>query len=633
MTLSPTTADPIFALSPKIHVLPIVHGSGDMAHAVREVMVSRHVDCVGIPLPPSVETLVEQGIDELPVISLVALPDQEEEEEDSSSCSYIPIDPCQPVIMGIRAAMSEGIPRAFVDREVQLYRPVSWMGPDPYTLKSISMAAFSAAAIPFLPAPQPQTPRWKHICWMAFRLHELELDFHSILFLCPLTDWPWLRQAYHERMPYTPSEPRKGAPLWWKVEPSSLYFMLAELPYVTQIYEQRREEARSDTHVAIDGIKELVLEARSQWMASRPAAIAQESNWITPQLLQRYLQYVRNLTLAERRLKPDLYTLVLAAKQMADDEFALKLLDVAKGYHYQHQSSLLNSKPSVMMGIGELQDPGGEILAAVNRLQGDPMVWRSVTLRPSPPVQKKQNWAHQWNPYRQCSWPPEDHRIESFAAHVRQQSRNSLGADLARAERFHASLEDGIDLRETLRQWAMTSRRSVRDIHVKVVPPVKGTIEALVFFFEVPADPQKFSWRTTWYAEHQEESTLSFYATPFTANMIGPGIGEACYGGALFLFPPRLIPDIWENDALNFAVSLEERLLAGACAHSREPYVAVVSPVPLNTVWRNIARRFGRKLLPIPLHRFSGQTIARLRRFHVLNGHNIRSYAARFIRE
>jgi hypothetical protein len=33
------------------------------------------------------------------------------------------------------------------------------------------------------------------------------------------------------------------------------------------------------------------------------------------------------------------------------------------------------------------------------------------------------------------------------------------------------------------------------------------------------------------------------------------------------------------------------------------------------------------------LSRFSGQTVDRLRRFHVLNGHEIRSYAARFIRE
>jgi hypothetical protein len=631
MTLAALTPNAIFSLSPNIHVLPIVHGSGDMAHIVREVIVSRHIDCVGLPLPPSVQTLVEQGVEQLPVISVVVLPEQETDEV--SSCSFVPIDPCQPVIMGIRAALTEGIPRAYVDREVQRYQPVSWVGPDPYTLKSVPLGVFSAATLPFLPQPQPGTSRWERICWMAFRLHELELDFNSILFLCPMTDWPWLRRAYQERMPYAAPEQREGFPAWWKVEPSSLYFVLGELPYVTQLYEERREEARADTHLTIDGIKELILETRSRWLTARAGTIAQESNWVTPQLLQRYFQYVRNLTVLEHRLTPDLYTLVLAAKQLAGDEFALKLLETSKTYRYQLRPSVLDNRPSVYMGIGGLQDPDGEVLRAVNRLQGDPLVWRSITLRPTPPIPQKQSWAHQWNPNRQCSWPPEDHRIESFAAHVRQQSRNILGADLSRVERFNTSLEDGIDLRETLRQWAVNPQRSVQDIQVKVIPPAKMTIEALVFFFEVPADPQIFSWRTTWYAEHQEESTLSFYATPFAANMVGPGIGEACYGGALFLFPPRLIPDIWENPALDFAASLEERLLAGACAHSREPHVAVVSPVPVKSVWRKIAHRFGRKLVPIPLHRFSGQTIARLRRFHVLNGHDIRSYAARFIRE
>jgi hypothetical protein len=314
MTLASLTPDTIFALSPNIHVLPIVHGSGDMAHSVREIILSRHVDCVGLPLPPSVQTFVEQGVDQLPVISLVVLPEQKED-DDTPSCSYVPIDPCQPVIMGIRAAMSEGIPRAYVDREVQRYVPVPWVGPDPYTLKAMPMATFSAAMVPFLPPPQPRSSRWERICWMAFRLHELELDFHSILFLCPITDWPWLRQAYRERMPYVSPEQREGLPAWWKVEPASLYFVLGELPYVTQLYEQRREEARSDIHLAIDGMKELVLEARSQWLASRSATIAQESNWVTPQLLQRYFQYVRNLTLLEYRLKPDLYTLVLAANK------------------------------------------------------------------------------------------------------------------------------------------------------------------------------------------------------------------------------------------------------------------------------------------------------------------------------
>jgi hypothetical protein len=623
--------DTIFSLSPNIHVLPIVHGSGDMAQSVRDLMISREVDCVAVPLPPSVERLVEEGVAALPGVSLVVCPERNEDEV--SCCSYVPIDPCQPVIMGIRVAMGEGIPRAYVDREVVRFQPTPWVGPDPYVLKSVSLAMFSAATIPFLPSPEAESQRQARISWMAFRLHELELEYRNIVCLCPLMDWPWVRQAYQDRMPYMAPEKPTARPAWWNVDSASLYFLLCELPFVTQLYENRRNEARSDSHLSIDGIKEFVLEARSRWLAARSSAVAQEANWITPQLLQRYFYYVRNRTLLEHRLKPDLYTLVHAAQQMAGDEFALTLLDTAKTYEYQTHSRSLGTKPSVTMGIGELQDPEGEILPAINRLQGDPQAWRSLTLRPKPPIPQKQSWAHQWNPYRQCSWPPEDQRIESFAAHVRQQSKQVLGADLARVEKFSTSLEDGIDLRETLRQWATTSRRSVFDLHVKVTPPARGTIEVLVFLFEVPADPNIYTWRTTWFAEHHEESTLSFYATPFSTQMVGPGIGQARYGGAMFLYPPRPIPDIWDNPLFNFTTTLEERLLAGACAHSQESYVAVVSPVPLKAAWRNIARRYGRQLVPLPLHRFSGQTVARLRQFHVLNGHEIRSYAARFIRE
>jgi hypothetical protein len=49
--------------------------------------------------------------------------------------------------------------------------------------------------------------------------------------------------------------------------------------------------------------------------------------------------------------------------------------------------------------------------------------------------------------------------------------------------------------------------------------------------------------------------------------------------------------------------------------------------------WRRLAKRFDRKLLHLPLKRFGGQLIERLRCFHVLNGKEVRSYAAEFIRE
>ena len=183
---------------------------------------------------------------------------------------------------------------------------------------------------------------------------------------------------------------------------------------------------------------------------------------------------------------------------------------------------------------------------------------------------------------------------------------------MARIDKFTTSMRDGIDLRETLRHWKPQTNQGRPDIYVKDIPPSRGTVEVVVFLFEVPADPAKFSWQATWYAEHAEESTLCFYATPFLENMIGPGIGQSQYGGAMFLFPPRPIPNIWDDPRLDFAQTLEERLIAGAASHSLESHIAFVSPIPPVARWRQITRRFHRKLIPIPLSRFSGQTVARL---------------------
>ena len=111
--------------------------------------------------------------------------------------------------------------------------------------------------------------------------------------------------------------------------------------------------------------------------------------------------------------------------------------------------------------------------------------WRSCELRPKPPEQDRKRWKQRWNPYGMCSWPPEDDRIESFQRHVRDQAKAILGADLARSEKFTTSVMDGIDIRETLRNW------HTGDLYVKVLPPSRGSIEVVVFLFDVPGRPAR----------------------------------------------------------------------------------------------------------------------------------------------
>jgi len=202
-----------------------------------------------------------------------------------------------------------------------------------------------------------------------------------------------------------------------------------------------------------------------------------------------------------------------------------------------------------------------------------------------------------------------------------------MGSDLARTEKFTTSIKDGIDIRDTLRHWYEG------DIYVKVLPPTRGSLDCAVMLFDSPADPRDYPWRTTWFAEHNEESTLAFYATDFSKEPVGPGICLANYGGALFLFPPAYVPDIWQDPRLDFTETMEERILAAACLHSQSPHIALVSAAPPGAGWRRLAKRYGKRWIHLPLSRFSSETVQQLRMVHVLNGKEVRSFAADFIRK
>jgi hypothetical protein len=150
--------------------------------------------------------------------------------------------------------------------------------------------------------------------------------------------------------------------------------------------------------------------------------------------------------------------------------------------------------------------------------------------------------------------------------------------------------------------------------------------------FDHEPDPREYSWRTTWFAEHDDESTLAFYATPFQKEVIGPGVAASTYGGALFLYPPRHIRDIWSDRRLDFTDTIEQRIVAAACLHSQSKHVALLSAAPPGIAFKKIAKTLKRTLVHIPLGHFADSVVQQLRTFHVLNGLKVRSYAAHFIR-
>ena len=80
---------------------------------------------------------------------------------------------------------------------------------------------------------------------------------------------------------------------------------------------------------------------------------------------------------------------------------------------------------------------------------------------------------------------PEDIAIERFRTHVKDHALAILGHDLARTEKFSTSLKDGLDIRETLRNW------HTGDLYVKIQPPNRGSLDCVIMLFDSPADPRR----------------------------------------------------------------------------------------------------------------------------------------------
>lgn len=657
----------LLRVSDRIAILPIIHGSGQFAQTVRRWLLEYDFDCIAVPLPESFRQGVEEGIEDLPLPSIVIQPaspnfsvndpaesqdwsqpewddedensdDEDDDDIESPPLSYVPIDPCQGVIMAIRAAMGEHIPRAYVDLETDPFRPFSTVMPDPFAVRQVSAEKFAAAVLPSLSRP-PDRQTQQRIVFMASRLAGLEKRHGKVLLVTSVLQWPWIREAYNElfagdrfsedrnkRSEATdelelPEHDVVQEPERYLIEPRTSMFLFGELPFITGLYERARSELEDDEDLQIDGVKELLIAARTAYRDD----LKQFSRRITPLHLSKCLQYIRNLSLIDRRMTPDLITIVTAAQQIMGDQYALHVAQLANQYPY-FDGQDIRELPVVQLGIDQARLPDGEVVSLVNRLPGPPITWRTVSLKRRPSDPEKHRWQYRWNPHTHCSYPPEDQKIENFRTRVFDRAQAIMGNDLARTEKFTTSVKDGIDIRDTLRHWYEGN------IYVKVIPPSRGTLDACVMLFDSPADPREYPWRTTWFAEHKEESTLAFFATPFEKEMVGPGIGLSRYGGAMFLFPPIAIADIWVDPRLDYTETLEERLIASACVHSRGRQVALLSSLPPGSGWRSLARRYKKQLVHVPLSSFSDEQVQQLRMVHVLNGREVRSYAEEFIR-
>lgn len=629
------------ALSPRVHAFPIRHGKAPFAMAVRRLLWEGKWDALAIALPASLREDALEGMEALPEVRALVVRTGGE-----AKC-YLPFDPCDAYVEGMRQARQRRLPVHFVEDDALLEAPLRQPLPDAYLMQGIGAERYLEIARGLLAGAGPDARLDRRARAASAALRRLEKRHGRILLLCDFPLLIALQEVFRagsiesilteaaggpDAGGRDARAPGAGAPdedrpdiRAYPIEPGHLYFALGELPFYAGEMERERQDPLAVPLDYLDLVKKIFSSTRARLLDEPGEAAA-----ISVKRIQTALVYLRNLSVQQGRLTPYLADLVEAAKGVFGNAFAAKVIEAARAYPFAGPAG--GEEGYLEIGKDHIREPAGatsdgEPAAAFNLLEDEPKAWKTIRLKKEPDRDKQRRYRYAWDARGMCSHTPEDERIEGFNRAVRRRSQEMDLHGFTRTEKLTTSLRDGIDVRETLRNW------STGGIYVREIPPAKGRVDTVVILFDAEHD-DRYPSRTTWYAEHEEESTLVFYATDPLSKMIGPGIAESEYGGLSLLFPPRPVANVFELPAAESGfANLAEQLLYGALLNSRERTLALVSQAPPGLRYKRMAARFGKRLSWVPMASFSAETLRRLRKFHVLNGKHVRAWASRFIPE
>jgi len=587
---------------------PVVPGRLEFAIELRRLILAERPRVVAVELPGALEDVYLQALARMPQMSVIVYPDAKDDER----AIYVPVEPCDPFTEAVRTGIDASAEIVFLEPDVADRPHVADAYPDTYAIRRIGLDRYIEL---YRLWPVNRTEEINvHAAAMAWKLQGTDplanvLVVVSLNLLDPLLD---AMESPQDPPSYTRHafDPRLINP-----HPDCLVEITSEYPFLQERYERFRETMDPDALIDRPRTQfDLFREAEKEYAANTGDKIA---HWQRRMLAR----YTRNLAQISNELTAGVFDLTVAARSLVDDNYAWEVWQMANRYPAQKDSS--------------------EMLETVN-LSGEE-IWlstRKLRLRRRLPRMKQRmlprglkrrkkektagEWARQTTGDAICSYPPEDIVIEDYGRFLKQKAKSMVSEERTRTEPFTTSILDGIDIRETIRNW------HVGNIYVRQLDRIAGDVGAVVVIFDEDHDDH-YQYLTTWLGENQNESDMAFYSTYPFEHIVGPGIGRAEYGGLLMTLPPRRMYDVWSDPDYEFALSKPERLLMAALDYSMERHVVYVGPKPPRSIFRSIAAHVGRNIMYIPLGALSPMKLKKLRVVHVLDNYDRRKDAKDYI--
>jgi hypothetical protein len=591
-----------------LRYFPVVPGRLEFSIALRRLLLERKPPVIAVELPGFLAKPYMAALERLPQMSAILY--MEEDGEDDRAV-YVPVEPADPFTEALRTALELGSEILFLepDSNERPHLPDSY--PDTYAIRRIGIEKYLEA---YRLWPQTRTEEVSaHAAAMAWKLQGSDPDKETVVvaslnLLDPLLD------AMETPQEAPAPGKKRDRPRLLNPHPDCLAEITVEAPYLQERYEFFRldlnnEEALDRPRVQLD----LLREAEGKYTESTGEKLA---HWQRRSIAR----YTRNLANTSGELTANVYDLTVAARSIVDDNYGWEVWQMANRYLAQSDRSPLET---VRLSASEIWI-NTKRLRIRRRLPRAKQRLMPAGLKPRKREKTPGEWAKQTTGDAICSYPPEDLVIEEYGRFLKKKAKAMLSEERVRVEPFTTSILDGIDIRETIRNWHQ------QKIFVRQADRLAGEVGAVVVIFDEDRE-DKYNYLTTWLGEHQNESDMSFYSTYPFDNIVGPGIGRAEYGGLLMTLPPRRLFDVWTDADYEFAESKPERLLMAALDYSVERFVVYVAAKPPRSIFRSIAAHLGRKVLYVPIGALSPTKLKRLRVVHVLDSYARREEAKDYI--
>jgi hypothetical protein len=588
---------------------PVAPGRVEFSVALRRLLLERKPKLVAVELPGFLARSYKQALARLPEMSVVLYM---EENGDEDRAVYVPVEPADPFTEALRTAEEIGAETIFLEPDTNDRPHLPDHYPDTYSIARIGVDQYVGA---YRVWRQPRTEEvMTHASAMAWKLQGADPDA-DIVVVVSLNLLDALLEAMEEPQEPPASRRRRTSDVRLvNPHPDCLAEITIEYPYLQERYEFFRLGARQEGWLDRPRVQlDLLREAEIQYEKSTGEKIA---HW------QRRAmgRYTRNLAQTSNELVANVYDLAVAARSIVDDNFGWEVWRMANRYLAQHESSTLET---VRLSADEIW-LNTRKLRIRRRLPRPKQRLKPTGLKARKREKYPGEWAKQTTGDAICSYPPEDLVIEDYGRFLKKKAKSILSDERVRVEPFTTSILDGIDIRETIRNWHQ------RKIYVRQADRLAGEVGAVVVVFDEDLE-NRYQYLTTWLGEHQNESDMAFYSTYPFENLVGPGIGRAEYGGFLMTLPPRRLFDVWSDSDYEFAESKPERLLMAALDYSVERFVVYVAAKPPRSIFRSIAAHLGRKILYVPIGALSPTKLKRVRVVHVLDSYARRSEAKDYL--